>query len=126
MKPPKSVLDLVHLKKDYTDAYVYQQLFMEIRDRYCDYIPVYTDGSQEGISVACATDFPSDTVISMSCLIQHPCLLLKPGQSLNPWNKLIDFTDSRSCLQALSYMKLGYPLIGMVMRECIIFNFAIF
>ena len=71
MKPPKSVLDLVHLKKDHTDAYVYQQLFMEIRDRYCDYIPNYTDGSQEGISVACATVFPSDTVISMSCLIQH-------------------------------------------------------
>ena len=29
-KPPKIVLDLMHLKKDRTDASVYQQLFMEI------------------------------------------------------------------------------------------------
>ena len=27
---------------------IYQQLFMEIRDRYRDYIPVYTDGSRDG------------------------------------------------------------------------------
>ena len=44
IKPPKIVLDLVHLKKDRTDASIYQQLFMEIRDRYRDHIPVYTDG----------------------------------------------------------------------------------
>ena len=59
------MLDLVHLKKDRTDASVYQQLFMEIRDRYRDHIPVYTDGSRDGNSVACVTVFPSDNVISM-------------------------------------------------------------
>ena len=37
----KIVLDLMHLKKDRTDASVYQQLFMEIQDRYLDYIAVY-------------------------------------------------------------------------------------
>ena len=63
IKPPKIVLDLVHLKKDRTDASIYQQLFMEIRDRYCDYM--YTDGSQDGNAVACAIVFPSNTVISM-------------------------------------------------------------
>ena len=58
------MLDQVHLK---TDAPVYQYLFMEIRDRYRDHIPVYrpTDGSRDGNYVACATVFPSDTVISM-------------------------------------------------------------
>ena len=65
IKPPKIVLDLVHLKKDRTDASIYQQLFMEIRDRYRDYIPVYTDGSRDGNDVVCATVFPSNTVISM-------------------------------------------------------------
>ena len=40
IKPPKIVVDLVHLKKDCTDASVYQQLFMEIRDRYRDHISV--------------------------------------------------------------------------------------
>ena len=48
------MLDLVHLKKDHTDASVYQQLFMGIPYRYCDFIPVvtgmvHTDGSQDGI-----------------------------------------------------------------------------
>ena len=38
---------------------------MEIRERYLDYINVYTVGSRDGNSVACATVFPSDTVISM-------------------------------------------------------------
>ena len=38
---------------------------MEIGDRYPDYIPVYTDGSRDGNAVACATVFPSNTVISM-------------------------------------------------------------
>ena len=32
--------DMVHLKKDRTDPSIYQQLFVEIRDRYRDYIPV--------------------------------------------------------------------------------------
>ena len=45
-------MDLVHLKKHRTDASIYQQLFMEIRDRYRDYIPVYTDGSRDGNAVA--------------------------------------------------------------------------
>ena len=65
IKPPKIVLDLVHLKKGRTDASVYKQLFMEIRDWYLDHIPVYTDGSWDGNSVVCATVFPSNTVISM-------------------------------------------------------------
>ena len=38
---------------------------MEIRDRYGDYIPVYTGGSRDGNYVACATVFPSDTIISI-------------------------------------------------------------
>ena len=57
IRPPKIVLDLMHLKKDRADASIYQTLFMEIRDRYRDYIPVYADGSRDGNSVACATVF---------------------------------------------------------------------
>ena len=37
---------------------------MELRDRYRDYVPVYTEGSWNGNYVACATVFLSDTVIS--------------------------------------------------------------
>ena len=42
----------MHLKKDRTNTSVYQELFMEIQGRYLDYIPVYTDGSQDRNSVA--------------------------------------------------------------------------
>ena len=34
-------------------------------DRYRDYVPVYTDGTRDGNYLACATVFPSNTVISM-------------------------------------------------------------
>ena len=44
IKPLKIVLDLKHLKKDRTNAFIYQQFFIEMRDRNRDYIPVYTDG----------------------------------------------------------------------------------
>ena len=52
IKPLKIVLDLVHLKKNRTDASIYQRRFLEIRDRLCDYIPVYIDRSWDGNSVA--------------------------------------------------------------------------
>ena len=61
IKPPKIVLDLVHLKKDRTDASVYQQLFMEIRDRYRENIPVYTDGSRGMESMWLALRFVHQT-----------------------------------------------------------------
>ena len=53
------------LKKDRTDASDYQQFFIEILDRYRDYIHVYTDGSRDWNYVACAAVFSSDTAISM-------------------------------------------------------------
>ena len=58
-----------------SDASVYQKLtdrycdyipvYQKLTDRYCDYIPVYTDGSRDGNYVACATVFPSNTIIFM-------------------------------------------------------------
>ena len=119
IKLPKIVLDLVHLKKDLTDASIYQQLFMEIRDRYRDYIPVYTDGSWD---VACAIVFPSNTVISMrlpdsaSVFTADVWAIIKALEQIkdSTASKYIVFTDSLSCLQALHYMKLEHPLIGMV------------
>ena len=101
IKPRKIVLDLVHLKKDRTDASIYQQLFMEIRDRYRDYIPVYTDGSQDGNAVACATDFQSNTVISMrlpdsaSVFTAEVWAIIKALEQIKDSNasKYIVFTD---------------------------------
>ena len=132
IKPPKIVLELVHLKKDRTDASIYQQLCMEIRDRYRDYIPVYTDGSRDGNAVACATVFPSSTVISMrlpdsaSVFTDELWTIIKALEKIKNYtaSKYIVFTDSLSCLQALHHMKLEHPLIGMVIRKCVILNIA--
>ena len=46
------------LDLDCTDASVYTQVFVALRDQYHYYIPVYTDGLQDGNSVACATICP--------------------------------------------------------------------
>ena len=97
---------------------------MEIRDRYRDYIPVYTDGSRDGNAVACATVFPSNTVISMrlpdSVFIAEVWAFIKALEQSKDSiaSKYIVFTDSLSCIQALHHMKLEHPLIGMVIRKC--------
>ena len=121
------VLDLVHLKKDRTDASIYQQLFMEIRDRYRDHIPVYTDGSRDGNSVACATVFlikhrmrlPDSALIFTAEIWAIIKALEEIKYSVA--SKYIVFTDSLSCLQPLQSMKLEYPLIGMVIRKWVFF-----
>ena len=128
IKPPKIMLDLVHLKKDRTDASIYQQPFLEIRDRYRDYIPVYTDGSRDGNSVAYATVSPSDTEFSMrlpdsaSIFTAEIWAIIKALDEMKnaSASKFIIFTYSLSCLQALLYMKLEHPLLGMVMRKCVV------
>ena len=132
IKPRKIVLDLVHLKKDRPDASMYQQHFLEIRDRYRDYIPVYTDGSRDGNYVGCATVFPSDTEASMrlpdsaSIFTVEIWAIIKALDEMKnaSASKFIIFTDSLSCLQALLYMKLEHPLIGMVIRKCVFLNIA--
>ena len=122
------MLDLVHLKKERRDASVYQQLFMEIRDRYRDCIPVYTDGSRDGNFVACVTVLPSDTVISMqlpysaSIFTAKVWTVVKVLEQIKDSvaSKYIIFTDILSCLQTLQYLKLEHPLIGMVIRYFLI------
>ena len=104
---------------------------MEIRDRYRDHIPVYTDGSRDG-NVACATAFPSNTVISMrlpdsaSIFTADVWAIIEALEQIKDSiaSKYIVFTDSLSCLQALHHIKLEHPLIGMVIRKCVFLNFA--
>ena len=108
IKPPKIVLDLVHLKKDRTDASIYHQLFVKIRDRYLNYIPVYTENS-----VACATVFYRTLNFLSNCLILTAEIwaIIKALQEIKnaSASRFIIFTDSLSCLQALLYMKLEHP-----------------
>ena len=45
IKPPDVVFDLEHLKKDPANDLVYRQHFLEIKNKSCDFIQIYTDGS---------------------------------------------------------------------------------
>ena len=93
---------------------------MEIRDRYRDHIPVYTDGSRDGNSVTCDS-LPSDITFSMrlpdsaSIFTAEIWAIIKALEKIKnaSASKFIIFTDSLSCLQTLLYMKLEHPLIGM-------------
>ena len=101
---------------------------MEIRDRYRDYISVYTDGSRDGNAVTCATVFLSNTVISMrlpdsaSVFIAEVWAIVKALEQIKDSiaSKYMVFTDSLLCLQALHHMKLEHPLIGMAIRKCVL------
>ena len=63
IKPSDIVFDLVHLKKDCTYALVYRQHFLEISNKFNDFIQIYTDGSWDGNAVASAKVFPSETIL---------------------------------------------------------------
>ena len=92
----------------------------------------YTDGSRDGNSVACATVFPSHTELSMrlpdsaSIFTAEIWAIITALEEIKnaSESKFIIFTDSRSCLQALLYMKLEHPLIGMAIRNCVFLNIA--
>ena len=82
--------------------------------------------------MACATVFPSNTVISMrlpdsaSVFTAEVWAIIKALEQIkiSSASKYIVFTDSLSCLQALHHMKLEHPLIGMVIRKCVFLNIA--
>ena len=71
--------------------------------------------------------FPSDTKLSMR--LSDSASIFTAERNLDKiknasTSKFILFTDSLSCLQALLYMKLEHPLIGMVIRKCVFLNIA--
>ena len=82
--------------------------------------------------MACATVYPSDTVISMrlpdsaSAFTAEVWAIIKALEQIKDSiaSKYIVFTDSLSCLQALHRIKLEHPLNGMVIRKCVFSNFT--
>ena len=100
------------------DAPVYKQLFIEIRDMYRDYIPVYTYGSWDGNPVAGA-NFPMGLSNSSSIFTAKVWATIKALKQMKDSmaTKFIISTHLHSCLQALQYMKLEYPSIGIVIQK---------
>ena len=57
------------------------------------------------------------------CQIQNPYLMIEQIKD-SVASKYIIFTDSLWCLQALQYMKMDHPLIGIVIWKCVLLTFA--
>ena len=76
--------------------------------------------------------FPSNTVISLrlpdsaSVFTAEVWAIIKALEQIkdSTASKYIVFTDSLSCLQAVHHVKLEHPLIGMVIRKCVLLNIA--
>ena len=60
---PKVIFDINTSKKSSTDPSLFRSKFVEIKSEYRDFIPIYTDGSRDGDTVA-ATVTPIGTIQS--------------------------------------------------------------
>ena len=58
LERPKLLFDLNCYKKTTTNPLTYKTAFLDIRSRYSDYVPIYTDGSKSGEKVSAAAIVP--------------------------------------------------------------------
>ncbi|GBM83251.1 hypothetical protein AVEN_79344-1 [Araneus ventricosus] len=123
--PPwkETQLDFIHdflrFLKPSTSDILFQQHFYDHRQRYSDYVPIYTDGSKSDNHVASAAVFPDFTIaetlhpffsVYTSELYAIYLGLLKIS-TLN-FKKAIIYTDSRSVINALRSAKHNnHPLV---------------
>ncbi|KAK6189067.1 hypothetical protein SNE40_005112 [Patella caerulea] len=123
ISPPMVDLELTKNKKKDTSSTVFQSLFRELRSKYGDYSPIYTDGSKDDDRVASATVTPSETISVrlppaasiFTAELQAICQALEFIQSSSSL-KYIIFTDSLSSLQAIKNKQLAHPLVADIYR----------
>ena len=115
--------DLVYLKKDHTDASVYRQLFLEIKNTFVILFRFTLRAHKM------ATVFPSDTITnwfndSASIFTSKSQAIIDAMEKVQylQASKFIIFTDSLSSLQNLQWMELKHPLIGMVILGVSLFS----
>ena len=101
---------------------------MEIGDRYLDYIPVYTDGSRDGNAVACATVFPSNTIISMRLPDSASVFTAEVWANIkNPGANCIQihwFYRLTFVSPSFTSYEAGTSPDWMVIRKCVFLHFA--
>ncbi|GBL84435.1 hypothetical protein AVEN_117196-1 [Araneus ventricosus] len=111
--------DFLHFFKPSTSDIVFQQHFYDHRQRYSDYVPIYTDGPKSDNHVGSAAVFPDFTIdetLHPFCFVYTSELyaiylgLLKIS-TLN-FKKAIIYTDSMSGINALQSAKYNtHPLV---------------
>ena len=90
----------------------------ELKDMYCAYTPIYTDGSKDCVRVGAALAVSGGTIQSRlpdktSIFSAEMCALYLALDRIREQNisKCIVFSDSLSCLQAIQNRKLENPLV---------------
>ena len=116
--PPLVDLTLSNNPKHTTSPEVFKQKYLELREKYIDHIPVFTDGSKMAKKVASAAlvegnaltrRLPDDSSIFSAELTAIIIALNFISQSQN--NNYIIYSDSLSCLKALQTYSITNPLL---------------
>jgi ribonuclease HI len=109
---------LVNKSKSTTDPLIFRSEFNELREKYNEYFPIYTDGSKTDTFVGSATvsdlhktreklPFESSFYTAEIRALQLSLKFIKH----HPGNKYIIFSDSLSALQSLNIFCKSNPLI---------------
>ena len=111
-------MDLTKLPKSSTNSLIFQQHFSELKINYTNYVSIYTDGSKDGTSVTSAAIINKHTISrrlpdGTSVFSAEAKAIELALQHVKHCNiaKVIIFSDSLSCLQAIKSCQLKNPLI---------------
>lgn len=122
---PKIDVSLSTLPKSKTDPLVYLSNYSNLRDEYCEFDAVFTDGSknEDGVAAAaiCGHFFiqmrlPNNASVFTAELYAIRYALDFIEDSLK--DKFIIFSDSLSSLQALSSSDFRNPLVASILEKC--------
>ena len=117
-RPDILYLSLKSLKKGSTDALIFQQKLWELKDKYSQHIPIYTDGSKDkdkvGAAATCCGNHKQIRIPDSASIYTAELYALKMAFDIVlqfPHMHFVIFTDSLSSLAALSSSKIDHPLV---------------
>ena len=124
LNSPKYLFDICTETKANTDSSIFISKFNEIRENYSSFQPIYTDGSKDGDAVAAAAVSDHDTYTFrlpdkssiFSAELKAIWLALDHIQ-FDRCDRFIVFSDSLSCLQALSNEIYSNPIVAVLLEK---------
>ncbi|KAI5747058.1 hypothetical protein M8J77_010637 [Diaphorina citri] len=126
-KKPSCNLSLTMYKKDGIPNQFFQQEFKKsMQETYANFVQIYTDGSKNESSVACALVIPQLNILKKVALNQNSSIfhaeLLAISESLTivenlHINKAVIISDSLSSLQAISTLFHPNPLVQSIQEK---------
>ena len=124
LRKPSVILQLTELRKSGTHPLEYQRLHAKIQCQFEDHISIYTDGSKDQGHIAAAAAF-----LRLKFGVQIPdksCIFKVEAQALglalecivdSDYTNYVVYSDSFSCLQAISGLKTDHPFVGKVISK---------